>query len=285
LSFNKKRIIVLIFAISYLLAFTFNVSANVTVTAQQINFKLDDKPNSNIKADKMISFKRIESEATINNKSIYYNIGQLENAKGEVIDPEYILARTPYRSTYQSFNNSVFFLARNDTKARVKFKLAKEVWNKVSSGVYKGWLQSVNGQSIRVIVRIKPYINVAIEPPNIKINAETGPGVYKAKDKVTVRVEANHPNWNLRIYAEPLIYEGDNSDEVRKISPEKLLMALDGEDGSYSNLASGIEISGSNYRRGRIFDAFFKAKVGWEDTAGMYRGKVYFTITKSKSLH
>lgn len=209
------------------------------------------------------------------------------------IPPEYIEILTPYSNSWQSLDGSVLVLDADSDSARLYIRVSTAVWG--PKGDWTTYLRcgNVSGlPSVEIQVDAKNAnpgatgpVTLSIDGGDIRIEALTGPAIYKAKESVTATVKADHDNWVMSITGEaPRLMDSSIQDvwgDPPIISLEDITLDIK-RNGTLvaenRSLAGGIALNPVPGTGDQSFEMSVKALTKWETIAGEYRGKVIFTV-------
>jgi len=248
-------------------------SDKINVSPGALQFWVET-PHTDLPANHVLRFSRKKA----NDKNVYYRV--IDNSGCPVDISEYILAKTPYYSDYQSLDKPVLFLAREDESSIIylKLKIDDYLWQHLSDGVYKLELVSDWGKSVKINIHVKKTSYLTVYPDKINIIADNGPGKYQSKDSVTVYISNSNNRWNLDISATPLTYQGSEGDNVPVVEKGDIYVSVDSRN-NFINLNNPYRLSGKNYGSTTSIDLYFQAGVGYKHYAGDYRGEIILTIS------
>ncbi|HHY10470.1 MAG TPA: hypothetical protein GX528_07885 [Firmicutes bacterium] len=133
---------------------------------------------------------------------------------------------------------------------------------------------------VDVTVNVAPFTAIFfIEPTAVKIEATKGPGLYKAKEPVEIRVQSNNNAWHIYLTAEKFHFsDKDNKDVTLK--PSELLVKVNGAK-DYQSFEKGISLHPSSFPGG-IAILELAALVDWHHLAGSYEGTVQVVLFSRK---
>ncbi|MFW5972321.1 MAG: hypothetical protein ACOCRL_02415 [Bacillota bacterium] len=197
---------------------------------------------------------------------------------------EYIMAKTPYTSYYQSLDQAVLFLDEADELSEViiKMRLDENILNILSRSSNKKHtldLFSKNGKNVKIDLHLKIESTFTVIPGEIDIIADNGPAFYTAEDYVTIGINRENSNWNILIEAEPIVYQGNYNTANSQINPEDLYISLNSND-NFVSLETPYLINGYNYSKKTDIDLYLGTEINWEHIAGDYSGQVIITISE-----
>lgn len=211
-------------------------------------------------------------------KNVYYWI--VDNSQSPIDLASYVIAKTPYNSTYQSLNKPVLFLAKEDNYASIslKFRIDNYFWINVPDGNYHFDLLSDRGKSVNVIVKVNKVSYMTVYPDRLNIFANKGPGTYQSQGKATVYINNMNNKWNLDIKANPLIYQGKSGKNPPVVKADDIYVSVDNKD-NFTDLGDAYRLNGNNYGNIANVDLYFQVDVGYEHHAGNYSGQIVLTIS------
>ncbi|MFW5981009.1 MAG: hypothetical protein ACOCRU_00375 [bacterium] len=198
---------------------------------------------------------------------------------------EYIMVKTPYASHYQSLDQPVLFLDKEDelSEVTIKMRLDQNIWDAFSrfskKEKYSLVLFSDKGQDVKIDLHLDIKNTFIVNPGEIAITADNGPGFYQAEDYVTISINRGNSNWNLLIEAEPLVYQGNGADGSSQINPDDIYISHNNSN-NFLSLETPYLINGYNYGNKTDIDLYLGTEVKWEHIAGNYTGQVIITISE-----
>jgi hypothetical protein len=294
------------------------VKANLST----INVKIDERPTEQYVYIKDVTLELTRRQAEDNaqnagspeadvppedSKGIYYRYQANDftsrggpSSRSERHIAEYIEALTPYSKDWVPLTQSVMFLKPGEQKAEIKFRIHRDAWK--NAGQFKGELRPTSSQAdvIKFNVDVPEYIALTVDTDSgqrnlVVVNADRGPGLYKAEQKISVTAITN-TKASLTVSCEGLRFEdGERAalwgqDQVPVIKPDAirvrstsdsgLAMDKNGKDGSTEfSLAEAkvIDIDNKSEVTRYVFEVEVKTEL--EHTAGVYKGKLLFTLS------
>lgn len=230
-----------------------------------------------------------ESEPAEERKNIWYQAAGDLYFGDKKMPAEYIEVSTPYSGGFQPLNRPVLFLKADEERpVQVKFRIRREAWQ--HAGKFTGYLSSDSplAKAIELIVEVKEYTALVMdsgsgESSTVVINADRGPGTYKAEQKISVRAITNTGGSNLVVSSTGLRFisnedktkTGWDADSVPTIEPSAISLKKSGEKQKY-NLANQLVFHCPN----GVTEYTFEVEVTTElkHIAGLYKGNIHFTL-------
>ncbi|HOB09607.1 MAG: hypothetical protein WAP20_09025 [Limnochordia bacterium] len=211
--------------------------------------------------------------------AIRFRMTNLVSENGHVLPPDCIEIYSGYTDHWQSFasrSDHLVLLASGQTSNEISVRLSPSVWG--PAGIYRGYLESANGgAAIQLTVEIPRRARLVVEPSKISITAGLGPGTYRTNEKISITVDANHPNWTVSQSTDGLKYVGDPKPGAAAaklwIEPEQLYVRLEGDAKFVQNLTRPVMLQGEGYT-GKTFTVWIECSLGWEHLAGNYEGAI-----------
>lgn len=253
-----------------------SIQAAVRVEDGPLAVELDGEPSCSRPAE-YVGF-RLHREGDAG-QPLYFSLSEMVDELGNTFPRDLIVLRTPYDSDelrWESVFAEHLLLGAED--GYVDLNLGVHYTELIPAGTYEGQLHSGTGEVVPLRIVVGPFTKVVVDPPLVTIDANAGPGIYKANQSVQVTVQANHNNWILRLSSEGLFFQDENravkrhlNEPEETVRPVPLLFAEPYSEGGQSEI---LQIGGSDYPSGAILEFEIHAHVGWEHRAGQYMGVV-----------
>ena len=211
---------------------------------------------------------------------LYFQLSDLEDGAGNKFPRELIVVRTPYDSAEQrwdrSFSSKRLLAAKDEY---VELEIGVYYHELVPAGNYIGKLYTDDGSSIPLEITVDCFTKVGIDPPEIKLEIDSGPGVYISDESVTVTVLANHEKWVMTLFSDGLFYEDEEEALRRSIFARSRELEIEPltvfivRDNKVIPLSSPLEVRADDCAGGH-FNFKIQTEVGWEHKAGKYVGVI-----------
>ena len=127
---------------------------------------------------------------------------------------------------------------------------------------------------VNVYVTIHEYLAIELSETEVKIRSAGPPDDYDGDRNVKLKVASNTAKWEARAQGEDLVSKDDNIPAERFY----LYSSNKSTNGFMSLDVQRVVASGTNIELSEVSQLAFKVKTSWQDRAGDYSGKVYFTV-------
>ncbi|NMB45634.1 MAG: hypothetical protein GX998_04400 [Firmicutes bacterium] len=275
---KRNRRVVLIFTLVLSLALCGSARGNsrVRMNPGAINFHIDTKPSEPYVYSQDVL--TLEWKNGADREDISYEITNLLD-KETMIPASLIEAARIGVSDYQSLDLPMVFLRANEDKAQISFRIASEAWR--SAGNFDGLLRTtrLNNGDINVKAHVQKYtcLDVDAGEDGIVVDANQGPGIYAADEKIGFTVFSNGKPWILSVSSECLNLSS-SVPGLSQIPPENIWVRLDDEDYEI-NMAEGLILSGP---AGKLVahELSVRVRTELEHVSGTYKGKLKLTLSE-----
>ena len=131
-----------------------------------------------------------------------------------------------------------------------------------------------NPQYIDLNIEVPEYLSIELSESEVRIKSDGPPGEYSGDRNILLKIASNTQNWQARALGENL---KSSDDEI--LAERVLLFSSNQSQKGYMPLnEEQIIASGISTQLEEVSSLSFKVKTTWEDKAGVYNGKVYFTV-------
>jgi len=129
-------------------------------------------------------------------------------------------------------------------------------------------------KNINLIINVSEYLTIELSHNEVMIESAGPEGEYEADEDVILKVASNTDSWEARAQGENLKSIDDEIPSERVY----LYSSNQGDKGFMSMNEERVVASGTKTELAKASTMKIKVKTTWEDRAGEYSGKVYFTV-------